>query len=96
MCSYVTEKSEVKGSGKGAAGWFRLSHVMASVDHPYHAPYGHTVNLDFMNLGEGAGARVAVELTPDSARELVACIERALAAAGDVAVETPREGSAAL
>lgn len=85
MCSYVTETAGVAGSGKGAAGWFRLTEVMASVDHPFHAPYAHTLNLDFLNREEGADKRVAVELTPESARELISCIERALAAGGPVA-----------
>jgi hypothetical protein len=85
MCTYVTEKAEVAGSGKGASGWFRLSHAMAYVDHPYHSPYEHTLNLDFLNEAAGPSARVAVELTPASARELVRCIESALAAAGPLA-----------
>jgi len=85
VCTYVTEKSPVAGSAKGQSGWFRLSHAMAYVDHPYHSPYEHTLNLDFLNDAEGPSARVAVELTPASARELVRCIEAALAAAGPAA-----------
>lgn len=83
MCSYVTEKSEVTGSGKGATGWFRLSHALVYVDHPYHSPYEHTLNIDFVNEREGPSARVAVELTPASARALVRCIEASLASAGE-------------
>jgi hypothetical protein len=86
MCTYVTEKTAVDGSGKGAAGWFRLTHAMAYVDHPYHSPYEHTLNLDFLDASSGASARVAVELTPASARELVRCIESALEAAGEAAL----------
>lgn len=85
MCTYVTEKMGATGSAKGANGWFPLSHAMAYVDHPYHSPYEHTLNLDFLNEGDGPSARVAVELTPASARELVRCIEAALAAAGEAA-----------
>ena len=85
MCSYVTKKAPVTGSGKGAEGWFRLSHAMAYFDHPYHSPYEHTLNIDFLNEAGGPSARVAVELTAESARELVRCIEDALAAAGDAA-----------
>ncbi|MGO9198199.1 MAG: DUF6295 family protein [Acidimicrobiales bacterium] len=85
MCSYVTVKSAVEGSGKGASGWFRLSHAMTYFDHPYHSPYEHTLNIDFLDEDAGPSARVAVELTPQSARELVRCIEEALAAAGDAA-----------
>jgi hypothetical protein len=85
MCSYVTVKSPVTGSGKGSAGWFRLSHAMTYFDHPYHSPYEHTLNIDFVDDAAGPSARVAVELTADSARELVRCIEEALASAGDLA-----------
>ena len=86
MCSYLTMKAPVSGSGKGAGGWFRLTHAMAYFDHPYHSPDEHTLNVDFLNEAEGPSARVAVELPPDSARALVRCIEEALAAAGEAAL----------
>ena len=85
MCSYVTERSVVTGSAKGSSGWFRLSHATAYFDHPYFSPDEHTLNIDFVNESEGPSARVAVELTAGSARELVRCIESALASAGDIA-----------
>lgn len=81
MCTYLTETVPVDGSGKGARGWFRLTSASVYVDHPVHAPYGHTVNIDLAAPELGPGARVAVELTEESARELAAAIERALAAA---------------
>jgi Family of unknown function (DUF6295) len=81
MCTYLTEKVDVEGSGKGAAGWFALSEATVYVDHPQHAPAEHTLNIDFINPGHGPGARVAVELTAQSARALAAAIETALAAA---------------
>ena len=40
----------------------------------------HSLNIDFTNEAEGAPVRVAVELTADSARALVAKILAALAA----------------
>jgi Family of unknown function (DUF6295) len=81
MCTYVTETVAVDGSGKGATGWFTLRQAAVYVDHPYHAPYGHTVNIDFANPDLGPGARVAVELTEEAARALVDAIHAALAAA---------------
>ena len=78
MCTYLTEKLDVEGSGKGAAGWFTLSQATVYLDHPQHAPAEHTLNIDFRNPGEGAGARVAVELTAQTARELAAAILRTL------------------
>jgi hypothetical protein len=77
VCSYITEKTEVTGSGKGAAGWFQLSHANVYLDHPYFTQLEHTLNIDFVD--EAAGSRVAVELSPESARALVRCIESALA-----------------
>jgi len=50
------------------------------VDHPQHAPAEHTLNIDFLNPQQGPAARVAVELTAQSARALAAAIESALAA----------------
>ncbi len=73
MCTYLTEKVTVEGSGKGAAGWFGLTEATVYFDHPQH--------IDFLNPGQGPSARVAVELTADSARALAAAIESALAAA---------------
>lgn len=81
MCTYVTEKVAIAGSGKGASGWFPLTTATAYVDHPVHAPYGHTVNIDFANLERGPSARVAVELTEEAALALVGVITRALASA---------------
>ncbi|MGN6177062.1 MAG: DUF6295 family protein [Streptosporangiaceae bacterium] len=80
MCTYQTEKLNVEGSGKGTAGWFALSQATVYVDHPQHAPAEHTLNIDFLNPQQGPAARVAVELTAQSARALAAAIESALAA----------------
>lgn len=81
MCTYLTEKIEIDGSGKGASGWFPLSHATVYVDHPQHAPYEHTVNIDFLNPGRGPSSRVAVELTEEAALALADAIHRALASA---------------
>lgn len=81
MCTYLTEKLDVEGSGKGAAGWFALTRATVYVDHPQHAPAEHTLNIDFLNPQQGPAARVAVELTAQSARALAAAVESALAAA---------------
>ena len=78
MCTYITEKARISGSGKGPGGWFDLSQANVYYDHPYHARLEHAINIDFVNDDEGVGTRVAVELTPDSARELVRSILAAL------------------
>ena len=82
MCTYSTEKFDVTASsGKGPQGWFPVTHALAYVDHPTHAPYGHTVNIDFINPAEGPSARVAVELTEEAALALIDAIRSALASA---------------
>jgi hypothetical protein len=79
MCTYQTEQLSITGSGKGANGWFALSDATVYFDHPVHAMAEHTLNIDFLNPGRGPSARVAVELTAESARELAKAIEAALA-----------------
>jgi hypothetical protein len=81
MCTYLTEKLQVSGSGKGPEGWFGLTDASVYLDHPVHAPAEHTLNIDFLNPGQGPSARVAVELTVESARALAKAIEATLASA---------------
>jgi hypothetical protein len=81
MCTYLTEKIKITGSGKGASGWFGVSDASVYFDHPVHAAAEHTLNIDFLNPGKGPSARVAVELTAESARELARAIVAALDAA---------------
>ncbi len=86
MCSYVTVPADIAGSAKGPEGWFPVTSASVYFDHPYHAPFAHTLNIDFVDPSRGPSARVAVELSAASARELVRCIETALAAAGPAAL----------
>jgi hypothetical protein len=79
MCTYQTEQISVTGSGKGAAGWFSVTNATVYFDHPVHAMADHTLNIDFINPERGPSARVAVELTAESARELARAIEASLA-----------------
>jgi hypothetical protein len=81
MCTYLTEKIAVDGSGKGATGWFSVTDATVYFDHPVHAPAEHTLNIDFINPAQGPSARVAVELTAESARALAKAIETTLASA---------------
>ena len=78
MCTMIAKQIEIDGSGKGKDGWFEVRQINVSYDHPYHVPLEHALNIDFVNEAEGPGARVAVELTLDSARQLVKTIETVL------------------
>jgi hypothetical protein len=82
MCTYATVRTTLQGSAKGPnSKWFGVTDGTVYFDHPVHAMAEHTLNIDFANPSKGAGARVAVELTAQSARELVEAIEAALASA---------------
>jgi hypothetical protein len=74
MCTMIVEKIQVNGSGKGKDGWFDLKQASISYDHPFHAPFEHALNIDFVNESMGTSARVAVELSEQGARELVRAI----------------------
>jgi Family of unknown function (DUF6295) len=78
MCTYQTEQIKVTGSGKGANGWFGVTDATVYYDHPVHAQAEHSLNIDFLNPGQGPAARVAVELTAESARALAKAIEAVL------------------
>ena len=79
MCTGIVETAPVSGSGKGPKGWFKLDQVSVSYDHPVDAQLDYTLNIDFVNQVDGPGARVAVELTPASARKLAEAILTTLA-----------------
>ncbi|MEU6849828.1 DUF6295 family protein [Actinacidiphila alni] len=81
MCTYSTVKAEIDGSAKGpGSSWFHVTDVTVYFDHPVHAMAEHTLNIDFAAPDRGPSARVALELTADSARALVTAIQDALAA----------------
>lgn len=89
MCTYSVESAELKGSAKGAQGWFPLSLATVAFDHPAHAQLDHALLIDFMNPDLGMSSRVAVELTRDSARELVKAIQAALESTMDLEDPVP-------
>lgn len=78
MCTNIVVRSAISGMGKGNDGWFPLKEANVSYDHPFHVDLEHALNIDFTNEAQGPSARVAVELTPESARQLVASILAAL------------------
>jgi hypothetical protein len=66
----ITQSVKIDGSGKNNNEWFEIKQANISFDHPFHAPYEHTLNIDFVNESQ----RVAVELSESSARDLVQTI----------------------
>ena len=82
MCTGLVQRAKVSGAGKAAEGWFKLDEVSVMYDCTYHTSNPQGVNIDFFNEKEGPSARVAVELTPKSAMELVHAIVESLYSAG--------------
>ena len=78
MCTMISERVKIAGSGKGTGGWFSVTQANVSYDHPFNAPVEHALNIDFVNEALGTGARVAVELSAESARSLVQTIQAVL------------------
>ena len=78
MCTMIAKQVKIEGSGKGTQGWFKLQEANVSYDHPFDALYEYALNLDFVNESQGTGARVAVELSLESALSLMQTIQAVL------------------
>jgi Family of unknown function (DUF6295) len=91
MCTMIVHQAKIDGRGKGHSGWFEVKEANISYDHPYDMPLEHALNIDFVNEAQGPGARVAVELSVEAARNLVKTIEAVLAQAEERGVleDTP-------
>lgn len=81
MCTSIVEIIPAEGMAKRGAAWFALTQAVVAYDHARHAPLADVITLDFINAGLDAGARAGIELTLDSAKELLAALERAITAA---------------
>jgi Family of unknown function (DUF6295) len=81
MCTSIVEVVRAEGMAKQGEAWFPLTRAVVAYDHARHAPLGDVITLDFLNTGLGAGARAGIELTLESARELLAALGRAVRAA---------------
>ena len=81
MCTSIIEIAPAEGMAKRGEEWFALTQAVVAYDHARHAPLGDVITLDFINDALEPGARAAVELTLDSAKQLRAALDRAIAAA---------------
>ena len=81
MCTSITHQAKIYGRGKSGQEWIELKEANVSYDHPYGMPLEHALNIDFVDESKGPGARVAVELSVDAARQLVQTIQAVLAQA---------------
>jgi hypothetical protein len=74
----ISEVAAIAGGGKGPQGWFAVNRLSVGFDHPTFVQLEHAITLDFLDDRSGPDARVAIELTPDSARQLIATLQTAL------------------
>ena len=82
MCTGIVENTRVEGSGKGPNGWFPVDQASVAYDHPDHSGGESAVLIDISNQAAGPESRIAVELTPESARNLVKAILSSLSRGG--------------
>ncbi len=83
MCSYIVEKAALTGGAKAAGTWRPITTAVVAVDHPSYATLDHALIVDFVEAGRPVSERVALELSVDSARGLIAAMQTALDAFGE-------------
>src|SRR5277367_4312626 len=81
MCTSIIEIVPAEGMAKRGDQWFPLTQSVVAYDHARHAPLGDVITLDFINTHLDVGARAGIELTLDTAKQLRAALDRAIAAA---------------
>jgi hypothetical protein len=94
MCTSIVEIVDVEGMAKRGDQWFPLTRAVVAYDHARHAPLADVITLDFINASLEPGARAGIELSLESARELRAALDRAIAAADFEESEVRGKGAA--
>src|ERR1700755_2827510 len=95
MCTSIIEVTAAEGMAKRGDDWFGLSQAGVAYDHPPHANLADVITLDFINTALDPGARAGVELTLETAKELRAALDRAIAAADYEEAEVRGKGAVA-
>jgi hypothetical protein len=95
MCTSIIEIAPACGMAKRGDEWFPLSHSVIAYDHARHAHAGDVITLDFINTELEPGARAGIELTLETAKELRAALDRAIAAAEFEEAEVRGKGTVA-
>ena len=100
MCSYIVEKARLYGTAKGPGSeWMTVDTANVYYDHPYEAQLDHALCVDFVCEAQGGRERVAIEISRESALELIEKIKVALASGDDAhgkAVEAKRGTNSSL
>jgi hypothetical protein len=93
MCTSIIEIARAEGMAKRGDTWFPLSQAVVAYDHARHALLGDVITLDFVNASIGPEARAGIELTLESAKDLRAALDRAIAAADFEEAEVRGKGA---
>src|SRR5713226_2844704 len=84
MCSYIGEKARLVGPAKAPnSRWMRVDTANVYYDHPFEAQLDHALCVDFVCESEGGRERVAIEISRESALELIEKIKAALKSGDD-------------
>ena len=78
MCTHVTQRVRLRGSAKAGGEWTPLGTASVYVDHPYATPLEHTLNIDVFPDGHDRSRHVALELSLESAEDLLNALAQAL------------------
>src|SRR5690348_13798726 len=93
MCTSIIEVVSAEGMAKRGDEWFPLSQAVVAYDHARHANLGDVITLDFINAALEPGARAGIELSLETAKELRAALDRAIAAADYEEAEVRGKGA---
>ncbi|MGL4967400.1 MAG: DUF6295 family protein [Inquilinus sp.] len=93
MCTSIVEIVPADGMAKRGDEWFPLTQAVVAYDHARHAAWADVITLDFINIDLEPGARAGIELTLESAKELRAALDRAIAAAEREEAEVRGKGA---
>ena len=78
MCTMIAEKAKVKGSGKKIKSWIPLDSCDIYYDHSTYVDCEHSITLSFKNDMNPIESRITVEITPESALDIIEKLNIAL------------------
>jgi len=79
MCTMISEKTNITGSGKSDNRWIPINSCDVYFDHPDHVDCEHAIMLSFCNQNDPINSRISLEITPESAKAIIEKINLALA-----------------
>ena len=78
MCTMISQKAIVKGSGKKTNNWIPIDSCDIYYDHSTYVDCEHSITLSFKNEMNPIDSRITVEITAESAQDIIKKINEAL------------------